>query len=207
MKKKSLLVIAIAIIVLGVSGCGSKEKDTLNMDDMLEIMDNKIDEGKTTEETTEEVTEEVTEETTEEVEIPENYYNHENVYFDLGDNWEYNTSQETTYVYENKNVNETFAICVQGNGMFSARDMQAAYKTVVVQTYGENYEETSYESGNYKWTVYKYGTDNNLNELICAEIYVYSNEDTTIYIEYAYEAANSSTGDIMGVIDSIIIKE
>lgn len=200
MKKKILVLMSIMIIILGLIGC--ERRQPIVIDNTYTVTEDE------TEEETEDETEDYAEDETEEdIEIPADYINYGNVYMYIDDNWKYYASQDDTYAYKNVNANETFAIYIENETMYSANDMYKSYENLIFSVFGNDYYLDSYDDGDYVWRVYRFDENNINDSSVCADIYLYSDGDTTIYIENAYEAGDFSTGDILDVINSIIIEE
>ncbi len=201
MKKKTLFSVTIMIIVLGLVGCiGRRPINSNNTYDDTEEVSWDVEDN--TEDEVEDDTEEV-----DEVEIPSDYTNFENVYLYIGDEWEYHSSESDTHIYKHVSGTESFAIYVQNETMYSDSDLYKAYDDMIISTFGEDYTSDSYDDGDRIWVVYRYDEGNKNDSTVCTDVYVYSNGDTTIYIENSYVADTSVSYDILNLIDSIIIED
>ena len=181
-------------LAISLCGCGSiKTKTTTTKKEVTAIG-----------ETTETATEATATEATETVDLT-GHDTFNNVHYKLGDAWKLNNDNSGTRVYATEDTTETVAIYVQNETSYSADQMQDVYKKSIESVYGTKYTNSTETISNFEWNVYKFTTDNTLRDDIGANIYVYSDGKTTIYVEYGYLAANGATDKDITLLENVII--
>ena len=202
MRKRLLLTAAVLTLTFAFAGCGSS--NTANNETKTEA---------TTEAKTEAKTEAMTETTTDGAFSATNgnadltgYETFNNVSYKLSDEWSLYSNTSGTRLYTATSLNETFAVYVQNEVLYSKSDMEKAYESKIFSTYGSSYTTDSKKLGSLTWNVYHFGTDNILNSSACVDVYLYSDGKTTIYLENAYQAGSTASGSVEGILSSMVIK-
>ncbi len=158
-------------------------------------------------------------ETPSEITLARTYTNMNNVWYNPGTDWKYHSDVSGTILYTyGDSTDENISFFVQNETAYSAAVMKAAYEAKFTEVYGSAYEKTEYvveyegSSSMFsldpmKWSVYSYGTDNLLSDLIGVDIYLYSDGATTIYIENAYLDSTGVSGAIEEFLKTILIEK
>lgn len=129
-----------------------------------------------------------------------------NVYYKLSPELILSNDLNGTKVYTTADQKESIAFYVQNESNYTDEEMIGAYEQTIVKTYGENYTEETKTIGAYNWSVYSYTEDNLLNPAVRANIYLYSDGNTTIYLENAISSEMQDSGKAEELINSIVME-
>lgn len=201
MKRRILLALSIMVLACGMIGCGSaKEKKNEKITTESPVTKESV-EGDT------EAVNEVETETQAPAFDPTGYEVFNNVYYKLLDGyWVFNKDTNGTLLYTNSDSSESIGLYVQNETEYTKDDMMNAYQQVIVQTYGENYTTEDITAAGLDFKVYHFGSDNLLDSTLNADIYVYSDGATTIYLENAYRNGETNTGKALELLNTIVIQ-
>ncbi len=150
--------------------------------------------------------------------LADTYVKMENVWYDLAGVWkEYSDFMGTKVYRYGDSEEETFSIYVQKEKLYTKDMMITAYERQIMKVYGDNVtastittecpaDNEAFSTEPLEWNVYSYGTDNALSSQVEVTIYLYSDGETTIYIENA-QAAGSEKTDVGRKLVESVIKE
>lgn len=196
--KKKVVALLIAVMVFSLCACGKKADDTT-------ISDNDVDNTVVEDDTTEDAV--VEDDTTVSDGTDSEVLTFSNVTYSLGNAFSYYGDQNGTLIYQSTDTTESIAFYVQNETSYTEADLRGAYATQIVATYGDNYTQTTVDVNGLTWDCYSYGSDNILSSSICADLYVYSDGATTIYVENDYSSSKAeASGDVMLILNSIVIE-
>lgn len=148
--------------------------------------------------------------------LADTYVKMNNVWYDLADRWNYYGDMTGTLIYTlDGSETENITIFVQNELLYTKDIMISAYETKFMSVYGENYTLTTHtvecpvdnealSQEPMEWNVYSYGSDNEMSEYACVDLYLYSDGTTTIYIENAYLTGTETSGAALELVDSIV---
>lgn len=196
--KKKVVALLIAVMVFSLCACGTTADDTT-------ISDNDVDNTVVEDDTTEDAV--VEDDTTVPGGTDSEVLTFSNVTYSLGNAFSYYGDQSGTLIYQSTDTTESIAFYVQNETSYTEADLRGAYATQIVATYGDNYTQTTVDVNGLTWDCYSYGSDNILSSSICADLYVYSDGATTIYVENDYSSSKAeASGDVMLILNSIVIE-
>ena len=131
-----------------------------------------------------------------------------NVTFSLCDKWTFNDDINGTRRYNSANGLEVLAIYVQNTDLYLKDEMLAAYENQIITVFGENGTVVTETIGGREWRHYTYTADNKVTSGAGAEIYLYSDGFTTIYVEDAYSLEQgAASGDVIPLLESMTFDE
>lgn len=189
----AISIIAVLIIIAGIiitvvllnNNDNNKERETATTREKTTTEEKTTEEKTTEERTTEErTTEERTTGEKETGDLPSTLVGIDNISFILPGSFEKNDALDGNYVRYDDDGNpiESIYYYVQTESQYTEEEMREGYRINVEETYGEDYEFTTYYVGDLEFDHYSFETDT-LLEGYYSEVYVYSDGTNTLYIE------------------------
>ena len=128
-----------------------------------------------------------------------------NVSYKCKADWNFANEINGTRVYYSDTKKESFSITVVNEADGDKSSIISTYGVSINKKFGGNSIDNLELIGDLNWNIYSYTADNILDDELCAKIYLYTDGDTTVYVEYMYPDGSKPSENFKKLLQSISI--